>query len=132
MTERRLVVDASIWVNAVVLGLPVPALEACEANAPTLVDYEFLQAARRLARSGVCTDEHATAAVTAFAELTITRHEAQFLTERTWSLRHTLTTYDASYVALAVALGAPLLTADKRLARTASQWCDVVGVVGQP
>ena len=35
---------------------------------------------------------------------------------RIWSWRANLTTYDAAYVALAEVLGAPLLTADERLA----------------
>jgi predicted nucleic acid-binding protein len=33
-----------------------------------------------------------------------------------WELRHNLTAYDAAYVVLAEALGAPLLTRDVRLA----------------
>jgi predicted nucleic acid-binding protein len=38
---------------------------------------------------------------------------------RVWELRANLTAYDAAYVALAEALGAPLLTRDRRLARAA-------------
>ena len=33
-----------------------------------------------------------------------------------WQLRRNLTAYDAAYIALAEALGAPLLTRDRRLA----------------
>jgi predicted nucleic acid-binding protein len=36
---------------------------------------------------------------------------------RIWELRDNHTPYDAAYVALAEALEAPLLTADRRLAR---------------
>ena len=41
-------------------------------------------------------------------------HDALAL--RIWELRQNLTAYDAAYIALAEALGAPLLTRDKRLA----------------
>jgi len=39
------------------------------------------------------------------------------LIERTWAMREALSTYDASYVALAELLRCPLLTADARLAK---------------
>jgi predicted nucleic acid-binding protein len=39
------------------------------------------------------------------------------LLPRIWDLRPNLTAYDATYVALAEALDAPLLTCDRRIAR---------------
>lgn len=47
------------------------------------------------------------------------------LLARCWELRHNLTVYDASYVALAELLGAPLLTGDARLAAAPGIRCDV-------
>ena len=44
------------------------------------------------------------------------RYPHDFLLPRVWELRSNLTVYDAVYVALAEALGAPLLTRDRRLA----------------
>lgn len=38
------------------------------------------------------------------------------MTDRIWQLRHNITAYDASYVALAEHLGMPLITAERRLA----------------
>jgi predicted nucleic acid-binding protein len=35
-----------------------------------------------------------------------------------WSLRHNITAYDAAYVALAESLDVPLLTRDRRLAKS--------------
>ncbi|HEY9556908.1 MAG TPA: type II toxin-antitoxin system VapC family toxin [Acidimicrobiales bacterium] len=47
---------------------------------------------------------------------------------RVWDLRHNLTAYDATYVAVAEALDAPLVTADGRLAGAAGPTCTVVVV----
>jgi predicted nucleic acid-binding protein len=44
---------------------------------------------------------------------------------RIWALRHNFTSYDASYVALAEALDAPLITCDAPLARAAAKFVDV-------
>jgi predicted nucleic acid-binding protein len=49
------------------------------------------------------------------ARFPIRRHLHEPLLERMWALRHTLTAYDAAYVALAEALGATLVTRDARL-----------------
>ena len=46
-----------------------------------------------------------------------TRYPHAALLPRIWDLRENLTAYDASYVALAETLDAPLVTADARLAR---------------
>jgi predicted nucleic acid-binding protein len=47
------------------------------------------------------------------------------LLARCWELRDNVTVYDASYVALAEALEATLLTADERLARAAGPRCAI-------
>jgi predicted nucleic acid-binding protein len=44
---------------------------------------------------------------------------------RIWSLRNNLTAYDAAYVALAEALGAPLLTRDRRLAASSGHCAQI-------
>lgn len=48
----------------------------------------------------------------------ILRHPVEPLVHRMWSLRANVTAYDASYVALAESLGLPLITRDRRLARS--------------
>jgi predicted nucleic acid-binding protein len=48
--------------------------------------------------------------------LPITRYPHDSLLDRIWSLGHSLTAYDAAYVALAEALDATLITHDERLA----------------
>lgn len=48
------------------------------------------------------------------------------LAERAWELRETLTTYDASYVALAELLDATLVTLDRRLMRASGSTCTIL------
>lgn len=48
------------------------------------------------------------------------------LSERVWQLRYTMTSYDASYVAVAELLGVRLLTLDGRLSRASGPRCDIV------
>jgi len=50
------------------------------------------------------------------ADFPLRRYPHDFLLPRVWELRNNLTAYDAVYVALAEALGAPLLTRDRRIA----------------
>jgi hypothetical protein len=53
---------------------------------------------------------------TEFAELRIGRYPHQPLGDRVWQLRHNLTAYDTTFIALAEALDAALITCDSRLA----------------
>jgi predicted nucleic acid-binding protein len=57
--------------------------------------------------------------------LRIERHTHSPLLPRIWGLRENVTPYDAAYVALAEALGVPLLTADARLANAPGIRCEV-------
>ena len=58
-------------------------------------------------------------------ELPVERVSHRPLMERCWELRANVTAYDAVYVALAEAIGAPLITADRKLANAAGVRCDV-------
>ncbi len=48
------------------------------------------------------------------------------LADRAWELRHSLTAYDASSVALAELLGTSLLTLELRLARAPGPRCAIL------
>ncbi len=63
---------------------------------------------------------------------TLSRLHADLTTKQlsldVWRLRHNLTSYDATYVALAAALDCPLLTADGGMAQAPNIGVAVVGV----
>jgi len=89
-------------------------------HAPHLIDIEVLHALRRLVRTSVVRGDRAAEARADLAELSITRYPLGSMADRVWELRDNLTAYDAAFVALAEALGAPLITCDRRLAKASS------------
>jgi predicted nucleic acid-binding protein len=94
-------------------------------HAPELVEPETLNAVRRLALAGSITQQRAGEAVADLANVRLVRYPHAPLRDRVWELRHALTAYDASYLALAEALDDPvLMTADRGLAAGAR---DVLG-----
>jgi predicted nucleic acid-binding protein len=129
-----LVVDASA-VAELLLGRP--AAERIERHiaehdyalhAPHLLDVEVLSALRRVVASGDASASRAGEAVADLLDLPVERYPHDVLVPRAWELRDNFSAYDAAYVALAETLtdrGAPLLTADARLARAARAHSDV-------
>ena len=117
-----IVVDASAVLETL---LRTPAAAAVEGrlfdsrqtlHAPHLIDVEVAQVVRRYAAAGELDAERGREALADLADLPLLRYPHDLLLPRIWELRHNLTAYDAAYVALAEALGAPLLTRDRRLA----------------
>lgn len=93
--------------------------------APELVDLEVLSVWRRQVAAGEMTARRAALAVSDLAALPLRRMSHRLVLQRCWELRHTVTVYDAAYVALAEALAIPLLTADARLSRAAGLRCAI-------
>jgi predicted nucleic acid-binding protein len=88
-------------------------------HVPELVEPETLNALRRLA-GGAVTNQRATEAVSDLMSVRLMRYPHAPLRQRVWGLRHSLTAYDATYLALAEALDDPvLLTGDAGLAEVA-------------
>ena len=117
-----IVVDTSAIIAALAGSPAVPRLgarlaSAGELHAPHLLDVEFLHALRRLVGAGVLSADRATDARDDLADLAIIRYPHVALSDRMWELRHTVTPYDAAFLALAEALDVPLVTCDGRLAR---------------
>ena len=84
--------------------------------APEVIDLEAVSAWRRLCGAGRLDPERAEAAIADLEALPPARASHRALVRRCWELRGNATVYDAAYVALAEALRAPLVTADRRLA----------------
>jgi predicted nucleic acid-binding protein len=125
---NELVVDCSALVDYAVTATPTRDLSEVRLHAPSLIDYEFLAAVRRLTNHRVLDIARAELSIQFILEIDVQRHPAHRLLPRMWSMRHTISSYDASYVALAEALDIPLLTSDASLARAAEQYCEVLGV----
>jgi predicted nucleic acid-binding protein len=116
-----LVVDTSAVLEALAASDPPPGLlerlaSDGDLHAPHLIDTEMLHALRRMCMAGEIGDDRAADARGDFAELAVVRYPHEPLNDRVWELRHNLTAYDATFVALAEILEAPLLTCDARLA----------------
>jgi len=85
-------------------------------HAPHLLDIEVAQVLRRLVQRKEITRARGEQALVDLENLVIERHAHQALISRVWQLRNSLRSYDGTYVALAEALEAPLLTCDAKLA----------------
>lgn len=85
-------------------------------HVPHLWLVEVSQVLRRFVAHGSVRADRARMALGAATDLRAVRHPHEPLAPRVWGLRHNLTAYDATYVALAEALEAELVTSDERLA----------------
>jgi predicted nucleic acid-binding protein len=97
-------------------------------HAPHLLDAEVAQVLRRFVLAGVLRSDRAERAVERLGQLPITRYPHLALVQRALELRRNLTAYDAIYVALAEALGVPLLTRDAGIARSARRLIEVIHI----
>lgn len=93
---------------------------------PHLIDSEVTNALRNLVRRGSLTENDAATAMNGFLRLHLNRFAVHHLRPRMWELRHNLSAYDVTYVALAEALDAPaLVTTDARLAAAPGVACRI-------
>lgn len=131
-----IVLDASVVVE---LLLATPTGRAVEShvtrpdenvNVPHLLSVEVTHALRRLMHTGTVADLEARQALAALQRLPAFRWQHEPLLSRVWELRHSLSAYDAVYIALAELLDATLLTTDARLGRSAGHRARVEVVTG--
>ena len=120
------IVDAGVVVELVAAGLDPDQLGDEELAAPHLIDSEVIHVLRGLVLRRDLNEEQGAAAFAGFSGMAITRFPADWLRPRMWALRHNLSAYDATYVALAEMSGATsLLTTDARLTNAPDIRCTV-------
>lgn len=121
-----IVVDASAALSALLHDGAARATLATETlHAPHLADTEIAHALRRRAAAGLLDPDVAGLVLETWQRLGITRHAATGHLARIWELRHNVSAYDATYVALAEALGCALLTGDARFAKAPGIRCAI-------
>ncbi|MGI4896798.1 MAG: type II toxin-antitoxin system VapC family toxin [Janthinobacterium lividum] len=94
-------------------------------TAPDVIDLEVASVLRRAAIGGRLPGRRADLALNDLIDLPLRRAAHRPLLRRCWELHHTVTSYDAAYVALAEVLGVVLVTADARLSRAPGITCQV-------
>jgi predicted nucleic acid-binding protein len=130
-----LVVDASCLSEVLIGGPGAEAIrERLSADvdhvAPHIVDVEVFGVIRREHLRGSLDRTEAGQAVEDLAAWPGERFGHRLLLDRAWELRDSVRGWDAMYVALAEALGATLVTTDRRLAAAEGPICsiDAIGI----
>jgi len=126
--RRLVVVDASAIVALLTADLCTGTwvAEHCSEAvlaAPEVLPFEVGNALRRLERAGLLDVTAAAMSHQDLIDLSVQLWPYRALADRTWELRHALSVYDGTYVALAEALDAPLITVDVRLSRANGPRC---------
>jgi predicted nucleic acid-binding protein len=122
------VVDASVLVAALVDSGPGGAwaetiLSDSSLHAPQLVHVEATNILRRLERTRQIRMAEANAALEDLMLLPMELYPFDPFADRVWELRHSVTSYDAWYIAVAEGLRLPLATLDTRLSRASGPAC---------
>ncbi len=93
--------------------------------APDLLGYEVGNTLRRHEMSGELSRRDATDAYVDYMRIPVELYPHRLVADRAWEFRANLTIYDATYVALAELLEAPLVTLDARIGRAPGLRCEV-------
>ena len=101
-------------------------LDGIAIHAPELVMFEAANILRRQELFGELTTDHAALAFADLVQMPLELFPFEPLAHRVWELRHNLTPYDASYVALAELTDSPLITVDRRIAGAPGLRCPIV------
>ncbi|WP_113716623.1 type II toxin-antitoxin system VapC family toxin [Arthrobacter dokdonensis] len=126
----RVVCDASVVVAVLLDSGPdgrwaTDALTGADLAAPNLLPFEAANIIRRHELAALITADQAAQAHADLLDLAIEQWPYDLLAPRAWELRKNLTSYDASYVALAELLGHALVTLDRRIGRAPGLRCPV-------
>lgn len=127
-----IVLDASAAVDLLLQQAPWQSVASLmlehDVISSELLPVETLQAIRRFEHRGEISATRAAQAVEDLLALPVTLHGHLPLARLMWTVRADITAYDATYVTLAAALDAPLVTTDRRLAQTAVRHCEVAAL----
>jgi predicted nucleic acid-binding protein len=105
------------WVTETIVGSDLVA--------PSLVEFESANIIRRHELAGIVSADQAAQAHADLLDLAIEPWPYELLAARAWELRHNLSSYDASYVALAELIGAMLVTLDGHISGAPGLRCTV-------
>jgi predicted nucleic acid-binding protein len=127
----RIVCDASALAAALLdAGVDgrwaADAVSGADLAAPSLLAFETSNVVRRLEIAGGIGADQAAQAHADLLDLTIEQWPYEVLATRCRELRRNVSIYDASYVALAELIDAPLVTLDARLARSPGIKCETI------
>ncbi|CRK58129.1 Toxin 1, PIN domain [Alloactinosynnema sp. L-07] len=115
-----IVIDASALVEALGSANPhqplIHRILTSRLFAPEVLILETLSAFAKHVRRGEMDLETAGRAVSRLSNLPVARSSHEPFMTRIWELRHSISVYDAAYIALAEELDAPLVTCDAKLA----------------
>lgn len=128
--KPRLVSDASAIVAALLDSGPTgewiaQRMSGVEVYAPTLMPFECANIIRRHELASLISADQAAQAHNDLLGLPLELWPYEVLATRAWQLRANLSVYDASYVALAETIDAPLLTLDHRITRAPKVTCRI-------
>ncbi len=116
-----IVLDASVVVELLIDGpladsiRTVMADDSGEALVPHLLDVEAISALCSLLAGNRIDQSQCKQMLVKLGNFPAERMEHIALLPRIWELRHNFTAYDATYIALAEAMGATFLTCDRNL-----------------
>lgn len=126
-----IVVDASVLANVVADDGPDGEVsrselrDAAGAAIPDLADVETVAVLRKRWLAGDLSARRFASAIDDLEDLDLERYPTLPLMHRAYELRANVTAYDAAYVALAEALQAELITADRRLTGATGPRCRI-------
>jgi predicted nucleic acid-binding protein len=126
----RIVCDASALVALLLDSGPdgqwvTETFAGADLAAPSLVGFEAANIIRRHELAGIVSADQAAQAHADLLDLAIESWPYELLAERTWGLRNNLSSYDASYVALAELIGAKLVTLDEGIGGAPGPRCTI-------
>lgn len=129
--SARIVCDASALVALLLDDGPdgqwvTKAIAGSDFAASYLVEFESANIIRRHELAGIISPDQAAQAHADLLDLAIEPWPYELLAARAWELRHNLSSYDASYVALAELIGATLVTLDERIGGAPGLRCTIM------